>query len=304
MLGIPTDDVLIIAHRRALPSASKFNICSLGIHLERLCRRGMLGIPTGDVLIIAHRRGGWFEGGVLSIVGCINLSACLLLANLTYVLLGSILRGCAERDVWKFRAVMIERRSKTVKKTKKITTQKNNFTSKYLLDLGGWFEGGELSIVGCINLGLPSASKFNICSLGIHLERLCRRGMLGIPTGDVLIIAHRREGKHTDTIFNVVRQIAYIHHSLAMIERRSKTVKKTKKITKQKTTLLPNIFLIWEGGFEGGELSIVGCINLSACLSPRKFNICSLGIHLERLCRRGMLGIPSGDVLIIAHMRD
>jgi hypothetical protein len=29
--------------------------------------------------------------------------------------------------------------------------------------------------------------------------------MLGIPTGDVLIFAHRRL-KHTDTIFNVVRQ--------------------------------------------------------------------------------------------------
>jgi hypothetical protein len=34
--------------------------------------------------------------------------------------------------------------------------------------------------------------------------------IVGVPTGDVLIVAHL-EGKHTDTIFNVVRQIAYIH---------------------------------------------------------------------------------------------
>jgi hypothetical protein len=34
--------------------------------------------------------------------------------------------------------------------------------------------------------------------------------LLGIPTGDVLIFAHRRVMR-TDTIFNVVRQIAYIH---------------------------------------------------------------------------------------------
>jgi hypothetical protein len=33
---------------------------------------------------------------------------------------------------------------------------------------------------------------------------------VGVPTGDVLIVAHL-EGKHTDTIFNMVRQIAYIH---------------------------------------------------------------------------------------------
>jgi hypothetical protein len=37
-----------------------------------------------------------------------------------------------------------------------------------------------------------------------------REDCWGNPTGDVLIIAHRRV-KHTDTIFNVVRQIAYIH---------------------------------------------------------------------------------------------
>jgi hypothetical protein len=37
-----------------------------------------------------------------------------------------------------------------------------------------------------------------------------RARLLGIPTGDVLIFAHRRVMR-TDTIFNVVRQIAYIH---------------------------------------------------------------------------------------------